>query len=127
MKIIDILNKKANGTLEDGFKFKYDDTIFIFDKLDDEITNENGIRIGYYFELENQLNDEVEVIEESKEIEELRTGIDEDNMRYVEYSSNGHTPSGYSKSYNRFDVEIVDKINKIIQTVNKLIKEREEK
>lgn len=39
MKIIDLLNKKANRKLKNGFKFVYDDYVFIFDK-NKGVTNE---------------------------------------------------------------------------------------
>lgn len=32
MKIIDIINKIANGNLEDGFKFKYDSDTYRYNK-----------------------------------------------------------------------------------------------
>ncbi len=72
MKIIYILNKMANGELEDGFEFKYDNDTYKYNKKEDEIASiEYGVCLGNYYRVESILNDEVEVIEEKKEIEEL--------------------------------------------------------
>lgn len=106
MKIIDILNKMANGELEDGFKFKYDNDTYKYNKKEDEIVSiEYGVCLGNYYKVENILNDEVEVIEENKEIEEL------DNMELINA---------------RPEVNAI-KINELVRAVNKLNKEREEK
>lgn len=114
MKIIDILVAKANGTLEDGFKFKYGNKTFRYYKKQNVISN-NIIRynitdtcFGDLYRLDNCLNDEVELIEENKEIEEL-----------LELPSKGI----YSPVIN----ENRNKINELVREVNKLIKEREEK
>lgn len=65
MKIIDILNKKAEGTLEDGFTFKYNKEIYICEN--NEILTENyHIGLGCRYYLDEHLNDEVEVLEENK-------------------------------------------------------------
>ena len=39
MKIIDILNKMANGELEDGFSFGYKGMIYTYYKEEDKIIN----------------------------------------------------------------------------------------
>lgn len=106
--------------------FGYNYRTYSYDKKKDKIAVEKGNELGQFYKLDNHLNDEVEVIEENKEIEKIRTGIDEDNMKYVEFSSRGQTLSGYSRSYSQSDIETADKINELVQAVNKLIKEREE-
>ena len=78
MKIIDILNKMANRTLEDGFKFCFKNEVYTYKKEDDSIRDIHFCRIGQRKVLENHLNEEVllfkesdvEIIEENKEIEE---------------------------------------------------------
>ena len=70
MKIIDILNKKANEALEDGFKFKYNANVYEYDKITGFVVDDDGRGIGDTYCIENILNDEVEIIEENKEIEE---------------------------------------------------------
>lgn len=115
MKIIDILNKKANGILEDGFKFKFIERIFTYSKKDDVIQDEYGWGIGQVSRLEQQLNNTVEVIEESKEIKELA------KISFNEFVDVDNEV--------RFDLTIreYDKINELVRVVNKLTKEREVK
>ena len=111
MKIIDILNKKLNGTLVDGFEFLYKGSYYDYFKKVDEIQDiVTGTNIGAIYELDKILSDEVEVIEENKEIEEL------DNMELINA---------------RPEVNAI-KINELVRAVNKLNKdlneiEREEK
>ena len=106
MKIIDILNKMANGELEDGFKFKYDNDTYKYNKKEDEtVSIEHGVCLGNYYTVEGILNNEVEVIEENKEIEEL------DEMQII------NARPGINAM----------KINELVRAVNKLNKEREEK
>ena len=113
MKIIDILNKMANRTLEDGFKFCFKNEVYTYKKEDDSIRDIHFCRIGQRKVLENHLNEEVllfkesdvEIIEENKEIEELEISEKDRNM---------HTD--YINS-------IANKLNEVIDELNK---EREE-
>lgn len=68
MKIIDILNKIANGTLEDGFMFKYEKTTYRYNKNSGEIENfENDCtNFGDEWRIEECLNDEIDIIKEKK-------------------------------------------------------------
>ncbi len=110
MKIIDILNKKANGTLEDGFKFKYGNEVYIYNKQDDKIKTDYENTLGGERCLDEDLNDEIEVIEENKEIEELNdTCSDVENML--------NTDIDYYNNLTR------NKINELVRAVNKLTKE----
>lgn len=70
MKIIDILNAKANETLKDGFKFRYGNDDYKYKKEIDAIIDSYESDLGCEHIIEQILNDEVEVIEENKEIEE---------------------------------------------------------
>ena len=70
MKVIDLLNKMANGTLENGFKFEYGKTKYRYNKSTNEILDTKDSWIGENISIEQCLSDEVEVIEENKEIEE---------------------------------------------------------
>ena len=114
MKVIDILNKMANGELEDGFKFAYEEVVYRYEKSAGVITNSRGVELGCIYVLERCLNNEVlllkeskvEPIEENKEIEELEIS-EEDRKFYADYINN-----------------IADKLNEVI---NKINKEREEK
>ena len=110
MKIIDILNKVSNGTLEDGFTFKYDGDTYWYDKKLNKIKNEvTCANIGDEYIIENILNDEVEVIEEKEEIKEIE--ITEKNRRTII----------------DFVIKTAEKTNELVRELNKLTKEREEK
>lgn len=131
MKIIDILNKKANGTLEDGFKFCYRNRVFTYNKNKDSIYYENSTReLGEQYKIERILNDEVllfqeevkeaEKREENKEIEELGENI------YIKITENFNIIDVLNDT--RDDLKAHErKINELIRVYNKLIKEREEK
>ena len=107
MKVIDILNKMANEELKDGFKFKYMGFTYIYKKWEDRIAkaDEDFTDFTDDWHIEEALNDEVEVIEENKEIEEFKT---EYTMRQM-------------------DIQFKNKINELVRAVNKLNKEKEEK
>lgn len=65
MKIIDILNKKANGTLENGFKFCYRNKVFIYNKNDNSIYHGDSTReLGEIYIIEKILNDKVLLFQE---------------------------------------------------------------
>lgn len=121
MKIIDLLNKINNGE-EVPEKVKFDNTIFEYDKNQKEYNHQK--HNGYYETLlyrvmtthfiDVLLRAEVEVIEENKEIEELN----DTNYNCEEMSI---------KEVNYYNNLTRTKLNEVIQAVNKLIKEREEK
>lgn len=117
MKIIDILNKMANGTLEDGFKFCFEDEVYTYTKEDNSIRDNSRNKIGQRKAIEKYLNEEVllfkennqEVIEEKEEIKEIE--ITERDRRIIM----------------SFVIKTAEKTNEIIRTVNKLTKESEKK
>ena len=110
MKIIDILNKMANDELEDGFKFKYENDIYKYNKKENEIvSDEYGACLGNYYRVESILNDEVETIEEKKEIKEIKEL---------------ETLSPQSETYKSV-VDNREKINEVIRVVNKINKDLE--
>ena len=110
MKIIDILNEKVDGTLVDGFEFSYEGSHYAYFKKVDEIQDiVTGTNIGAIYELDKILSDEVEVIEENKEIEKLE--ISESNTEIID----------------DFVIKNREKTNELVRAVNKINKEREEK
>ena len=129
MKIIDILNKMANGELEDGFKFNFGDT-YTYNKNTDSIKDKEGIAIGNIYCIENILDCKVEVIEEKKKIEELH-----------EYKNIGYSECDIKTNREKINevIRAVNKINKQLEEIetedtdtverelNKMFKEREEK
>ena len=115
MKIIAILNKKANEELKDGFKFEYKHTTYTYHEETNEIIDSEQDTLEESWLLGQILNDEVEVIEEKKEIEELK------KISYDEFA--------YTDNKHRFDLTNIeyDKINELVRAVNKLNKEMEGK
>ena len=97
MKVIDLLNKMANGE-EVPRKFMVDeDTLYIGE--DEFIEYANGERIEWFI-YPSWLNEEVEIIEEDKKIKRLSFG----------------DISGNPKRATEND--IIDKINEIIDKIN---------
>lgn len=67
MRIIDVLNKKADRSLKDNFRFVYDNRVFIFNKKTDKILDATRIGcIGEYYKIENILLDKIEFIRETE-------------------------------------------------------------
>lgn len=84
MKIIDILNKMTNETLEDVLKFKYDDCIWECKYKNKSITNDYGVSLFGEYCIERILTDEVEVIEDIKELEEIKMPNLQVNINSIE-------------------------------------------
>ena len=114
MKIIDILVKKANETLEDGFKFCYKYKIYIYNKKDKAIyEGDSFAELGENYKLERCLNDEVLLFKETNKVNEEDKNIEE--IPFFDDISN----------YDNHDIEINRaKINELVRAVNKI---REEK
>ena len=119
MKIIDILNKIANGTLEDGFKFKYGNDTYRYHKENNEIRSiEYDDSLVEYYKIETILNKEVEIIED-KEIEELSWAV------YLELKKGHYNIENILNGIREDLKEHRDKINELVRAVNKINKERE--
>lgn len=108
VKIIDLLNRKAEGK-SIPVKIKRDDEVFIYDKE----RNDYKAKHGWYYFFEDilvfsSLNEEVEVLD-NKTIDEIY--IDEDN--YI------HTDLGSFKG-RKMDVAFVNKLNELTKLVNNL-------
>ena len=109
MKVIDLLNKIANG--EDVPEYiNYTHRVFGKDTM--FVCKENIINkldIGAI-----ELNDEVEIIEEDKKIEKLKIEQDTPNSNFYIRNENG-TKCGLTKH----SKIIADKINEMIDYINK--------
>ena len=96
MKVIDVLEKLANGTLEDGFQFKildFSENIYEYKKILNTIYNENMVTtLGEDACLDAVLNNEVEIIKDN-------------NNKYLKDNASHQ--------------EIIDKINEIIKIIKK--------
>lgn len=74
MRIIDVLNKKANGSLEDKFMFVFKNKVYIYNKKEDLIMNKSfnsGSWLGIDHSLDNILNDKVLLIQEETTNEDI--------------------------------------------------------
>ncbi len=119
MKIIDILNKKANGTLEDGFKFILDNEVYHYNKRDDRLMDKDMTFLGVNKYVDNILNAEVEIVK--------REGASENKERIEELIENIQTYEaicGNGESYMLYEevdiVKLCNKINELIRAVNKI-------
>ena len=112
MKVIDLLNKIANGE-EVPKKIKVGDYIWNYDEIDFRANDDRG----YLFEVHTRINEEdlnevVEIIEEDKKIEKLKQRTDTGlfgSMVNDEIS----VAEAINKQANYIS-DIVDKINEII-------------
>ena len=102
MKVIDLLNKIANGE-ELPKKFKYEDMIFYLNQeLNEHYSNEHSF--NYYYDITDidVLNDEVEIIEDTPK---------EEKKKYIE-----HIKMQENELHNHLN--IIEKINEIIDRLN---------
>lgn len=96
MKVIDLLNKIANGE-EVPKKIKYKDKIFIYCSNTRKYYNEN-IDLFLEFYSGELLNDEVEIIEEQEEID--IQSIEEIKDIFIENSTCGEDVKYLARKYN---------------------------
>ena len=131
IKVIDLLNKIANGE-EVPEKMLYKEKIFEFDKLekcyitsnfDNTVMNDLGIYLDDGLKM-NSLNDTVEIIEEQEKIDIQSIEELDENFTYIENHSSG---LGIEKVLNKAEIELVNKINKLVQAVKQLDKKIKEK
>lgn len=113
MKVIELLNKMAN---DEKFRptVKFLTTTYTYDKRMEDYNNNETSEWGVFsdYTINNILNDEVELIEETKEIEEFTSTVDSYHSK--------ETICQYCNAQTA-------KINELVRAVNKLNKEREEK
>lgn len=105
MKIIDVLNKIANG---ENFRFKIDDIVYIV--LENELYYSDMEKAEWYID-EEWLNKEVEIIEEDKNIKKIGKSfktncLNDDLQRQIETIQ-----YNFALTASKID-EIVDVLNK---------------
>ena len=98
MKIIDLLNKIANG---EEPKIKYDNHILKYNKNEEKFIDKDGLNSLYEIDF-SELNDEVEIIEEPKKIEKLAKNITDNACSTIDQRT------------------IANKINEIIDEINEM-------
>ena len=112
IKVIDLLNKIANGEeVPKEIEFGYE-RFYCTENL--RYKNKNGETLGEAYSLDKMLDDEVEIIEEEPEID--IQGIEE----LEEYSIQGLEVSGYSMTQGEYLLE--DGIEENREIINELIK-----
>ena len=122
IKIIDLLNKIANGE-EVPKKIKYNNKIYEYYERLENIFNYkqivNGKYIDDYFNdnyfIDSILNDEVEIIEEPNKIEKLEIEKDENTQNY--FIRNEYGTKCYLTKHSKI---IASKINELIDEINNL-------
>lgn len=120
MKIIDLLVKISQGERMPK-KIKYEGYVWKYDKVaKDYYRNDIDEEYIYLFqdlfkkETGFFINNEVEIIEENKKIEKIKILIDDINTEYVA------NDKGEKLSYSKSDLMFADRINELIDEVNKL-------
>lgn len=116
MRIIDLLNKKANGE-ETPKKFKYDDLIFEENKYGFYIDNkESNLIDSIYYDYSN-LNDEIEIIEDTPKIlKKIKVGYNPDIEEKIFYEDGDKT--NLCILGDAGTELLIDKINEIINCIN---------
>ena len=111
MKVIDLLNKIANGE-KTPKKFKVNDRIWEWNvnSYQCELNSEFAVT-GLRYDLSN-LNDEIEIIEENNKIEKLDI-FEEDGVMQI-YDKN----KVECTMLDNVDVLVINKINEIIEVIN---------
>ena len=111
MKVIDLLNKIANGEEVPIFKYeghrcKYSEATEMFDDLD----NDERCKSEIYF---SELNDEVEILEEEKKIPEKLGYFDLTKDKNEKDENGNDLELHYTGVADTFD-DVYEKINEII-------------
>lgn len=120
MKIIDLLVKISQGERMPK-KIKYEGYVWKYDKVAKDYYR-NDIDEEYIYLFQDLfkkktgffINNEVEIIEENKKIEKIKILIDDFNTEYVANAT------GEKLSYSKSDLMFADRINELIDEVNKL-------
>lgn len=120
MKIIDLLVKISQGERMPK-KIKYEGYVWEY-STDGKDYYRNDVDEEYIYLFQDLfkketgffINNEVEIIEEPKKIEKIKILIDEINMEYVA------NDKGEKLSYSESDLIFADRINKLIEKINKL-------
>ena len=107
MRVIDLLNKIANGEevpspiYHNNLYYDFEDGDYFNQKTRNWLFNDSDI--------ETILNDKVEVIEEDKKIEKMSDFYEE------QINKNGTM----SEPFNKHELKIISKVNEIIDYINK--------
>lgn len=122
MKIIDLYNMVANGKQPTRFNYKNHEWLYSVSDYDFRTMEQEYITADvpeYRYLLQeidvSNLNDEVEIIEEEKELEKINLDSNEDIIYYENGEKHRFTTNKQTKY-------LTHKINEIIEEINKLKK-----
>ena len=108
-------------------KFIYNNNLFILDEEDNVYRSDLGNRFGAMYQLDIKLNDTIEIIEEEKKIEKIKK-----LYKYTDNVGNEYYDN-ILKVYDGSEYEItedlsftIDKINELIDEINKLKEDKYE-
>lgn len=114
IKIIDLLNKIANGEEDDLLtEFKFDSRVWNFKMLNDS----EFCLDGWLLNQNITITKHKEILEEPKTIEKILISMDDNSMPFVGNSQYKHL------SYSETDLMMATKINEIIDEINNLKEE----
>ena len=118
IKIIDLLNKIANGE-EIPKKIKYDNYYCYYDKEKNKYVDYAGISIfAWDYIVMNSLNDTIEIIEDNDKLEKIKSLNNVgSSINLTEFEDKQHLNNHILK----------DKINKIIDHINKIEEKLDER
>lgn len=120
MKVIDLLNKIANNEeIPKQVKYKNYYWKYIEEAKDYKDNEDDYVFSCSNYDIPEMLDNEVEIIEEDKEIKKIKQYYDKDLDEYVvETYINGINYKEIYKS--RYDEMMIKKISELIDEVNKL-------
>ena len=112
IKIIDLLNKSANGESL-PLKIKYGGYEFQYDIINNCYVDKNDLMLEDHVNFFSKINDEVEIIEEDKKIEKLK-------IKDGKITGNWGNGNYYCYTLSSPQAVIVNKLNELVDEVNKL-------
>ena len=115
MKIIDLLNKIANGEKDLPNKIKFYDDKYELDEYWGEYITKEGRYLFDYYDIPCILTDEIEIIEDTPKEDKKIEKIDLSEWAEILYSENWEM---LASDFNTNCTLFVNKINKIIDYIN---------
>lgn len=111
IKIIDLLNKIANGEIKEGFRVKRPNGIYEYREGSNHFVNIEDAMYIYSLGDFTKLNDEVEIIEKNKKIEEIGSWYEilEQESKKTQLEEINHN---FHKIFDRLE-QLIDEVNKL--------------
>ena len=113
IKIIDLLNKIANGE-EIPKKIKYDNYYCYYDKKKNEYVDYAGVSIfAWDYIVMNSLNDTIEIIEDNDKLEKIKWGEKESRAGHLRADEEIEILARRTEKLKKKIAELIDHINKL--------------